>query len=222
MDHTTDADIVDDLPEGRNGLEYDDFRARIPDWPGWLRVDGRAIGVGPESGLVFHTRYQGRRFAIVISSDAEAHPDWNLNLYGITDGLLSLSWTQLRTEQAAGAHDLAERVRALRRKLPQVLATCDLSQMGRDGEIDEWDRRYEGARLRWKDYYRWDENWSHDHCVICGATFSLDEPGALTAGYAIQDGPHGDDYDWICRACVERRRGLIAFDSIEDAPEASD
>ena len=102
-----------------------------------------------------------------------------------------------------------------RRDLPSVLAACDLSKIPEDGELDDYDRQFEGARLLRKPYYRWSEDWDHDHCVFCSATLSLDEPGALTEGYAVQDDPKfGDDYNWICVPCLEERRGLVHYEII--------
>jgi hypothetical protein len=116
--------------------------------------------------------------------------------------------------------DLARRLPAMRRELPSLLQECDLTKLGKDGELDQWDRRLDGSRLLWKDYYLWNETWDHDHCVYCSALFSLTEPGALTAGYAIQGGEHGDDYSWLCESCVDGLRNHLSFVFVDSGEEA--
>jgi hypothetical protein len=65
----------------------------------------------------------------------------------------------------------------------------------------------QSATLRQKTYYRWSEDWTHDHCEFCGARFvapddPYKEPDDLHEGYAVQSHGHfPDDYDWICAKC---------------------
>ncbi len=214
----TDDDVTRNLPDGRFGMPYDDFRSLIPTWPEWLRVEGRGVMSGPDSGVVYHARYLGRRFAVVAPRELETGHDFKCHLYGITDGQFGVTWRPLQTERATDAPEVWERVRRLRRCLPEILEDHDLAVLGRDGEPSDHDRQWEGARLRWKAYARWSETWDHDHCVICGATFSLDRPDGLTAGHAVQGGPQGDDYHWICGSCVDERRGLVHFE-IQAGPD---
>jgi hypothetical protein len=74
---------------------------------------------------------------------------------------------------------------------------------------DDWrlmgqERYLQSATLRWKTYYRWSEDWDHDHCEFCGTKFfppdnPYQEPDALHEGYATaghEEFP--DDYHWIC------------------------
>jgi hypothetical protein len=212
-----DVDVVRDLPDGRIGIEYDSFRTLIPNWSEWMRVGSHPKSGSPEHGIVFHTRYEGRRFAIVTPADVTRESDLKITLYGITDGMFSFSWTSLRTFHEANAAELPHRIREMRGDLPNLLGDCYLSRLGNDGEVDEYDRQYEGAQLKFKPYYQWDETWDHDHCVYCTATFSLDDPGALTEGYAIQGTAQGDDYHWICKSCVDVRKGIVEFKIVEDA-----
>jgi hypothetical protein len=77
---------------------------------------------------------------------------------------------------------------------------------------DDWrlmgQQRYlRSATLRWKTYYRWSEDWDHDHCEFCGTKFlppdnPYQEPDVLHAGYATAaHGEFPDDYHWICAKC---------------------
>ncbi len=65
---------------------------------------------------------------------------------------------------------------------------------------DDWRRQgqenyLKGLKLVFKDYYKYDEKWDHDHCEFCGNRFSLFE-GDLKKGYTTLD-----DYHRICTDC---------------------
>jgi hypothetical protein len=54
-----------------------------------------------------------------------------------------------------------------------------------------------GANLQFKKYARYGENWDHDHCEGCWATFmESGGPDVLTEGYLTDD-----NYRWICLDC---------------------
>jgi hypothetical protein len=211
---------VRELTNGMEGRDRDEFRALVPHWPDWLRMLPEPNGVtDPEASPTYHTVVDGRHYALSVSPGELYEFNWSPNgklvLYGIWNGLLHWSWIPLRSDRDINPASLEERVRALRRDLPSILAACDLSKIPEDGGLDDYDRQFEGARLLRKLYYRWSEEWDHDHCVYCSATLSLDEPGALTEGYAVQgDLQFGDDYNWICVPCLEARRGLVHYEII--------
>ena len=55
--------------------------------------------------------------------------------------------------------------------------------------------------------YEKNENWLHDHCSFCWATFSLGEdPEYLKEGYATLD-----DYYWICPKCFEDFKKMFVW-----------
>jgi hypothetical protein len=60
-----------------------------------------------------------------------------------------------------------------------------------------------GQRLVRSKYTRCSDEWDHDHCAACGATFSeMDYPDYQHEGYTT--GPeysHGREYEWICLQC---------------------
>jgi hypothetical protein len=80
-----------------------------------------------------------------------------------------------------------------------------------------------GARLRWARYQRPTEDWDHDHCALCWATFTdRDDVSALREGYLFRSDPdlpvHTEqerttvrdglrfveaptDDEWICATC---------------------
>jgi len=65
-----------------------------------------------------------------------------------------------------------------------------------DWRIDnaKWTR---GAVFKFKKYTRPSEEWDHDHCEACWATFmESGSPDVLTEGYATED-----DYRWVCPQC---------------------
>ena len=216
----TDDDIVRELPNGMDGLNRGTFGALVPPWPEWLRSLPRKGTVSdPASAPTYHTIFDGRHNALSVAPAEQFEFGWDPNgklvLYGNRNGLLQWSWTPLRSDRDIDPAGLDERVRALRRDLPSILAACDLSKIPEDGGLSDYDRQFEGAKLLRKPYYRWSDDWDHDHCVFCSATLSLDEPGALTEGYADQDDPKfGDDYNWICVPCLEERRGLVSYEII--------
>jgi hypothetical protein len=213
-----DQDIAHELPDGRGGIEYKDFLLLIPTWPNWLKVGGHEKSGGPEQKTVFPTRYNNRRYAITMPLEGGgliAHG--GLIWWAITDGLFGFTWSQLMVQPLAGGENVAELVRWMRQVLPTVLEKSDLSKIEPDGGISKSDREFEGARLKWKAYQPWDDEWDHDHCGYCWATFSLEDPGAERAGYALQGDHRGDDYKWICRKCIDERRPYMTF-IFEDEP----
>jgi hypothetical protein len=211
-----DEDVISTLPDGWRALGYEAFRSLIPTWPDWLRVDDREWWYVFETA--YHTRHEGPHYAVATDLDPEGRLTRDCRLYGITEWVLTSEQSTLVTERASDPADLDRRVRRLRSELPDVLIDCDLTVLGRDGGINPREQRYEGARLLWKAYYRWDDNWDHDHCVFCGATLSLEEPDVLKAGYAVQGGSHGDDYHWVCGPCADERREPFGFE-IEAGPD---
>jgi hypothetical protein len=62
---------------------------------------------------------------------------------------------------------------------------------------------FEGVRFRRKQYKRWSETWTHDHCIGCWAEFAEEDgPEIQHEGYATcEDWKHGADYDWVCLSC---------------------
>lgn len=76
--------------------------------------------------------------------------------------------------------------------------------------------------LQFKRYSQWSEEWNHDHCVACGATFSeLEGLEHLHEGWATTDAYDlGAEYDWLCQACVQELQlelGLTVVSSDEEA-----
>jgi hypothetical protein len=207
-----DSDVIHELPHSHTHLDHHAFLVLVPTWPAWLHVHpASAVAPNPNQLGAFHTRHGDRHYALV-PSPASNPP--NLTLYAVWHGLVSSSWSPIHRATTDDPSTLAH---TLRRDLPALLSNCDLSHIKPDGGLDEEDRRFEGARLLRKPYERWSDTWDHDHCVYCWATFSLDTPGALTKGYAVQDDPtFGDDYSWICVSCVNKRRGLVAYDILND------
>jgi SRSO17 transposase len=58
-------------------------------------------------------------------------------------------------------------------------------------------RHTKSAALYFRKYARYSEQWDHDHCEACTATFIESGPaGTLTEGYAT-----ADNYRWICSDC---------------------
>jgi hypothetical protein len=64
-------------------------------------------------------------------------------------------------------------------------------------------RHLRGLQLKFQPYVRWSDNWDHDHCSACWATFAqFDGPDVQHAGYATcDDYPKGARYDWVCSTC---------------------
>jgi hypothetical protein len=71
-----------------------------------------------------------------------------------------------------------------------------------------------GYSFRWKRYYRWSEEWDHDHCAACAATFALGY--GLEEGFAVtEEYPHGADYDWVCKECFDDLREIMGWRVVE-------
>ena len=88
---------------------------------------------------------------------------------------------------------------------------------------DDWrlmgqERYLMGVSLRWKPYYRWSEDWTHDHCEFCGTRFvAADDPyrkpNDLHDGYAVlAHRGFPDDYRWICEACRADFEGMFGWE----------
>jgi hypothetical protein len=77
---------------------------------------------------------------------------------------------------------------------------------------------FEGARFKRKRYTRWSEDWDHDHCIACWATFAeFDGPDIQHEGYAsCADGKHRADYDWVCLACFADLREAFGWVEVDD------
>ncbi len=59
------------------------------------------------------------------------------------------------------------------------------------------------------------QNWDHDHCEFCWATFSLhDNPEFLKEGYATED-----EYRWICTRCYQDFRQRFRWSVVESMEE---
>ncbi len=88
----------------------------------------------------------------------------------------------------------------------------------KDWRLQGQERYLKGATLRRKPYRALSQDWEHDHCAFCSATFMdptfsaghakavAEDPDILTEGYAVQErSPRGgtkDDYWWICPTCA--------------------
>jgi hypothetical protein len=58
-------------------------------------------------------------------------------------------------------------------------------------------KRTRGAVLRFKKYVRPREDWDHDHCEVCWATFmESSSPEVFAEGYVTED-----NYRWIRPEC---------------------
>ena len=90
---------------------------------------------------------------------------------------------------------------------------------------DDWrlggqERYLQPARLCWKRYSRWSDEWDHDHCEFCWAKFvALDDtqsgPNDLSEGYAVlSNGDFPDDYHWICATCYADFRGMFDWEVV--------
>jgi hypothetical protein len=75
--------------------------------------------------------------------------------------------------------------------------------------------RLKGLRLQFRRYTRWSENWDHDHCAACWATFvEFEGPDIQHEGYATRDDyRYGACYEWVCQTC---------FDELKDDMEWSE
>ena len=79
-------------------------------------------------------------------------------------------------------------------------------------EEDDWrlqgqEKYLKGISLSWKKYTRYSENWEHDHCEFCWATFTEEDyPDVLHEGYATED-----NYRWICQTCFEDFKDMFGW-----------
>ena len=85
--------------------------------------------------------------------------------------------------------------------------------MAPEPAADDWRvhgaTRLKGCFFRLKGYYRWSEQWTHDHCSACWATFS-DHEGHQHEGYAVtEEYVHGGDYAWVCKECFQDLREMM-------------
>ena len=89
--------------------------------------------------------------------------------------------------------------------------------------IDNVDmHRVRGLRLQFRRYVRWSEEWDHDHCVGCWATFSeYDAPNYQHEGYATTDDyPKGAMYEWVCQTCFNDLKDDVGWSAVEAGPSA--
>ena len=76
------------------------------------------------------------------------------------------------------------------------------------------------ARLCWKRYPRWSDEWDYDHCAFCWAKFVAPDdpqqgPNDLNEGYAVlSNGCFPDDYLWICATCYADFRGMFDWEVV--------
>ena len=86
-------------------------------------------------------------------------------------------------------------------------AKKDAPLTGDDWRLRGQERYLTGVVLRHKTYYRWSEDWDHDHCEFCGVRFAPPEDPDRTKedrheGFAtLARGQFPDDYHWICEDC---------------------
>jgi hypothetical protein len=89
-----------------------------------------------------------------------------------------------------------------------------------DWRLGRQERYLQPARLCWKRYSRWSDEWDHDHCAFCWARFvALDDPqkgpNDLSEGYAVLSNGHfPDDYLWICATCYADFRGMFDWEVV--------
>lgn len=77
---------------------------------------------------------------------------------------------------------------------------------------DDWRNRgqesfLQGATLHSADYTAPSEEWTHDHCEFCWATFSEDPaPDEFPRGYTTSDCRH-----WICQECFHDLKDIFSW-----------
>lgn len=90
-----------------------------------------------------------------------------------------------------------------------------------DQTDDQWRienaRRLAGLTLHLRRYTRWSEEWDHDHCAACWATFAeFDGPDILDEGYVTgPDYPKGAGYEWVCPKCFSDLAGRLGWTAAE-------
>jgi hypothetical protein len=70
-----------------------------------------------------------------------------------------------------------------------------------------------GAKLQFRHYIRWSDDWDHDHCVGCWVKFAeflgqdIQNEGYTTC----EDYKHGAGYDWVCRQCFDELKDQLKW-----------
>ena len=89
-----------------------------------------------------------------------------------------------------------------------------------DWRLGRQERYLQPARLCWKRYSRWSDEWDHDHCEFCWAKFVAPDdpqqgPDDLNEGYAVLSNGHfPDDYHWVCAVCYADFRGMFNWEVV--------
>lgn len=65
-----------------------------------------------------------------------------------------------------------------------------------DWRLRGQERYLKGVKLDKSSYSPYRENWDHDHCEFCNATFSLKIEGSETEGWSTEN-----RYHWVCNEC---------------------
>lgn len=78
-----------------------------------------------------------------------------------------------------------------------------------DWRLQGQEKYLKGDSLRKQEWRRYRENWDHDHCDFCWATFS-ESPEDLHVGYVTSDG-----LVWICSECYEDFKELFQWTVVE-------
>ena len=70
-----------------------------------------------------------------------------------------------------------------------------------------------GVKLQRKRYRTPSQNWNHDHCAACWATFAeFDGPEIQHEGYATcEDYKLGAEYDWVCVRCFSELKDEMGW-----------
>ena len=88
-------------------------------------------------------------------------------------------------------------------------------------QMDDWRlysvNTFEDSGYNSRKYKAYSEEWTHDHCAPCWATFSeLDGPKIVHEGYATTDDyKHGAEYDWVCVPCFSELREILDWTAVE-------
>jgi len=82
-----------------------------------------------------------------------------------------------------------------------------------DWRLLDQDTYLTSVPLERRTYHRESEDWNHDHCEFCNATFS-EFPGDLHVGYTTLD-----SYYWICDKCFNDFKDLFRWKVIPGANE---
>ena len=85
-------------------------------------------------------------------------------------------------------------------------------ELQKDWRIDNC-KHVRGERFHRKQYRAPREDWDHDHCLACWATFAdFEGPEILHEGYAtLAESKWGADYHWICAQCFNDLHELMEW-----------